>query len=372
MKICTITCHDVNNYGASLQAYALQEYLVDLGHDVCIIDYKPEYQVGYKFSSNVSKESVHWALYQRFPILKYVKGIESYLMSIPTRGRIKAFRRFKFEKLHLTEQFTSYSQLVENPPLADVYIAGSDQIWNTKLRNGSDPAYYMQFGDKSIRRISYAASFAISYIANGYEVLVHSMLSSIDSISVRELSGIDVLNKLGYSGIQVLDPVFLLSAEIWKTKLNICEKERIIKEKYILVYDLGHNIEEMRNMALSLATNKGYKIVAVNDKKRTSYADININDADPIMFLRLIADAQYVIADSFHATALSLIFHKPFYTFYKRDNISRLEDLLSIVGLSNRLNSSEILEDPNWDLVQSILDTHIERSKGFIKAELVV
>lgn len=365
MKICTITCHDVYNYGASLQAFALQFYLENCGHEVRIIDYKPIYQTAYKFSTEVSKDSPLYKYYTTFPLLKYFKGCFNYLEQLKTRKRIPSFKRFNKEFLKLTNKYYSNDDLVLNPPQADIYIAGSDQIWNTNIQNGLDPAYYMCFGDKKTRRVAYAASFGVAP-KSLEESIVKEMLSNIDDISVRELTGLDILKNLGLSGIQVVDPVFLLSSENWIKALNIDKCKKVISDKYILVYDIAISMQEKELFAKKLAKQYDCKIVSVNGIYTNSYADVNINNASPVDFVNLIANAEAVIADSFHATSFSIIFHKPFYTFYKLSNISRMEDLLKMLDLSDRLNSKNILPNPNWNIVEIKLHKIIESSKAFL------
>ena len=157
MKIKTITCHDVYNAGASLQSYALMTFLRNNGHDVEIIDYKPDYL------------SHHYDLWY-IPNPKYRNILLKYpylLAKLPGRlkdlfsQRKKDYDNFTKNYLKLTNRYNSIEELKKNPPLADVYFAGSDQIWNTMFNNGYDPAFYLQFGDKDTIKASYAASFAV-------------------------------------------------------------------------------------------------------------------------------------------------------------------------------------------------------------------
>lgn len=365
MKICTITCHDVSNYGASLQAFALQYYLESLGHEVKIIDYKPNYQNQYKFSTNIDEESPYYDYFIRFPFLKYIKGCLNYLRKYPTRKRTKYFNIFIRKYLHLTQRYTCVEDLRSNPPQADIYIAGSDQIWSTKLPNGKDPAFYMQFGGNHIKRISYAASFGTTPKPEILP-LVKELLLGIDKISVRETSGLKILNSMGYSGTHVFDPVFLLSSIEWVKALRFNSRDIKIKGKYILVYDIGIKMPEKEKFTKLLAQQYNCPIVSVNGLKTNSYADVNINNAGPEDFVNLIANAQAIVADSFHATSFSIIFHKPFYTFYKLGNISRMADLLESLGLSERLNPSHLLQNPDWEDVEKKLTINIKRSKQFL------
>ena len=146
----------------------------------------------------------------------------------PTMKRLEAFKRFNAKYLKLTRHYSSYDELVANPPEADLYIAGSDQIWRTNLNNGKDPAFYLQFGGKQTKRISYAASFGLPYLTDGMDYLVKTFLSGLDAISVRESSGIEILERIGLNGTLVVDPVFLLSKEEWVSLLGV--KEPIISE----------------------------------------------------------------------------------------------------------------------------------------------
>ncbi|MCM1295736.1 MAG: polysaccharide pyruvyl transferase family protein [Muribaculaceae bacterium] len=365
MKICTITCHDVYNYGASLQAFALQHYLEMQGHNVSIIDYKPEYQPRYGFSTKISRDSVYYIKYQKYPILRVIKGIKEFLLAMPTRGRINAFNEFNKKYFHLTKRYSSFKELAEFPPQADVYIAGSDQIWNTKLSNGSDPAFYMKFGASHIRRISYAASFAYSEIFYGNDELVKSLLTNIDAISVRELTGVSLLGKLGYEGTHVFDPVFLLDIDQWKKTLNLESCFKRINGDYILVYDLRATYE-IKKKAIELKSKYGHKIVAVTNKKKVSYADINVCDAGPVDFVKLIYNAQYILADSFHATAFSVIFHKQFWSYFHGGNDARIADMLGLIGLPERLNAMCDIPVPNWNIIQTKLDYYINESKKYL------
>lgn len=170
MKIATITCHNVYNYGASLQAYALQRYLSQEGHDVEIIDYKPYYLNSRYNWRHIPAES------RLYPYKDYV-GTQCIYFLLKNRkiyktiGRKRKFDDFRQKFLTLTDNtYTSAEELRATPPQADLYIAGSDQIWNTACENGKDAAFYLDFGSDDTRRISYAASFAVSEIAPAYRL----------------------------------------------------------------------------------------------------------------------------------------------------------------------------------------------------------
>ena len=213
MKIKTITCHDVYNVGASLQAYALVTYLRKLGHDAQIIDYKPDY---------LSNHYPLWGLgnpaYDK-PVIRELYNLAKLPGRLKARnGKRKAeYDRFTAEFLPLTpRRYTSNDDLKQNPPEADVYFAGSDQIWNCFFPNGKDPAFYLDFAPAGSVRASYAASFAMDDIPEEWKPDVKRRLSGLDHISVRESSGAAIVERLGIPGaVQVMDPVFLLDSEAW-------------------------------------------------------------------------------------------------------------------------------------------------------------
>lgn len=343
MRIKTITCHDVYNYGASLQAYALQRYLLDLGHDVEIIDYKPDYlSFVYDFmgvSPNWDGNLLFRWAYRFFRFPMRIRGLE----------RKRVFDSFTKNRLRLTpSRYESNDELAQNPPGADVYIAGSDQIWNTSYKNGKDPAFYLDFAEKGAKRFSYAASFSTKKIVPGYEDFVRAGLSKFDSITVREREGLEILRSLGLKGEQVLDPVFLLSGELWDNFSGESHEEK----GYIFVYDLAGN-PLLPKFAKKLSQKTGKKILAVRDNNKVSYADVIVKDAGPCEFLAYLKNADYVVADSFHASAFALIFGKELFVFGRLDGEinSRMENLLSLAECRERY-----IEDENFDIEFRPLD----------------
>lgn len=368
MIIKTITCHDVYNYGASLQAYALQSHLISLGHDVQIIDYKPEYlNRSYNFWY-IPKHSRYYKKCEQNVLFHFLFSLRLSLVTFRTYGRIKPFKKFKEQYLKCTQTvYKNIEDLRMNSPESDIYIAGSDQIWNTNLPNGHDPAFYLDFGESEIKRISYAASFAISKLQDSDKTEIAKYLSRLDAISVREKSGLSILRELRFNGTQVLDPVFLLSEDKWR---SLASDVPIVKGNYILVYHLFSDNVEIENMAVKYAKLNNVKIVSINDKLPRAYADINISNAGPIEFVNLILHAHYVIADSFHATAFSTILSRPFSVFYKNSNSSRIEDLLQSIGLYKCYNPQELVLDFNWAQVHSALDFQIDKSIKYLDNEL--
>lgn len=312
MKICTITCQNADNHGARLQCYALVKHLQKQGHEVEVIDYRP--------------------YYMRDPRLWYwpgnsIKGWAKLFLQIPFRmrnvRRHRCFDEFSKKYIPLTRIYNNIEELRQNPPVADMYIAGSDQIWNTTFPNGTDPGYYLDFGSEEIRRESFAASFATREIVPSAREFVKENLKRFDKITVREQSALKILEDLGCHGTLQEDPVFLLSAEEW----NEIADGTGDGEQYVLVYDFYAD-EKIMQVAQSIAAEKGCKIYAICPMK-LSYADKNFVYSGPETFVSLIKNASCVVSNSFHGTVFAMIYHVPFKVVDRPDGLNvRMHDLL--------------------------------------------
>lgn len=362
--IATITCHDVYNHGAALQAYALQCYCKSLGYDYTIIDYKPDYLSGHFDFTRINNPKFDKPIIKQLYLLA---KLPERLKALPKK---KKFDKFKSQYLNISNfRYTNNEDLKNNVYKADIYIAGSDQIWNTLLKNGNDSSFYLDFVGNRGRKISYAASFATDEIHNNAEDFVKKELKNFDAISVRETSGQQLLSRLGFSGEVVLDPVFLINPVQWDSMI---ENKNLKKCEYILVYDFDRS-EEIESIALELQQEFKFKIFSISPSK-LKYADKNFVNIGPLQFLWLIKNASYVISNSFHATAFSIIFEKEFYVVNRKVHINtRMRDFLSQLSLSDRIichiNDME-LGNINYKVVLPKLQFLIEQSKNFLKNQL--
>lgn len=365
MKIKTITCHDIYNIGASLQAYALATYLQELGHDVQIIDYKPTYLRHYRLCG------VNNPVYDK-PVLREVYNILKFPGRLKARGekRKKSFDLFTQTYLPVTEQtFPNNEMLKQAPPEADVYFAGSDQIWNTLFQNGKDPAFYLDFAPSKAVCASYAASFSTDSIAEEWKTQVKRWISRLDYISVRESTGVKLLREMGFSDVeQVMDPVFLLSKEHWCAMADA----PVSQQPYVLVYDFEQD-EKIGTLARKMADENGWRVYSV---LKNPWCDKSFEQEGPTAFLSLVRDAQFVLSNSFHATAFSLIFEKPFYVFERSENINtRMADLVQAVGLSEhniqQFPASLPKTGIDYEDVDHRLALKIANSKDFIHTVLL-
>lgn len=362
MRIKTITCHDVYNSGASLQAYALMKYLQNNGHEVEIIDYKPDY-----LSNHYKLSAVCNPKYEKNLILKYI------YLALKLPQRILALRskqkydNFRNNYLNITKKrYYSNEELKSMVPEADVYICGSDQIWNSKFQNGKDPAFYLDFVPKGKIRASYAASFSIEDIDKELKEITKKRIDKLDYIGVREISALNILEDLEIDkGIQVMDPVFLLSKKEWDNMTYEIDK----KERYIFVYDFDGNTL-IKEISMKIAKENNLKIYT---PYKCDYSDKVIRNMGPIDFISYIKNAEFIISNSFHGTAFSIIFEKQFVVANRKEAINtRMRDLLSILKIENRLirddyNFSNIIKKINYDEVNKHVNNRLEISKSYLE-----
>lgn len=372
MKIKTITTWADYNYGASLQAYALVHYLKSCGHDVEIINYLPPYQTrmyDYMWVNPESKAS-------RWLVTRWLYRVAKFAQRMTTLKRKKVFDEFNFHTLPLTNtSYQSFTELVKNPPKADLYIVGSDQVWNVLYDAGRDPSFFLEFVRKG-KKASYAASFSFLDIDIENKNRIAASLKSFSMIGVREYQGCELLKSMKINSTWVLDPVFLLSLDEWNELANKkdIDYEKKLEEPYLLVYDFEGN-KELKLFALQYAHDRGLKIYAITDKYPLRYADENFKTVGPSDFVKLIACSQAFVSNSFHGTAFSILYHKPVFVFnrHRHKVNSRMESLLSAFELqdclidSNPKREKALMMTFDWDRVELLKQEKLNDSVSFLK-----
>lgn len=360
-NILTITCHEVYNHGASLQEYALLEFLNSNGYSAQTIHYKPPYLDQNGNTKAISKR-------MNYPLLRNIYFWLKRKRIHQKIARIKTFDDFAIQYIPThSKRYTTNEELKADLPQADAYICGSDQIWNSYFPNGKDPAFYLNFVPDTAFKMSYAASFALDTIAPQLENFVYEQVSRLDVIGVRETSGVAILNKLGIDrAVQVLDPVFLLDKAHWETTFKL--KATLAETPYVFIYDFDSN-EVIKEIALHLKKTKGYKIFTVN--QNIDYADENYFTSGPITFLNLVKNAAFTLTNSFHAVAFSLIFEKQFRVINRAEKINtRMRDLLQLVNCSDILIASfadfEKAGSIDYTKVTPMIQQHRLRSQAFL------
>lgn len=332
MRIGIITYSWAQNWGALLQAYALMTFLNNQGYETKLINYR-------EFDTK---------------LISTVKSFSDLIVDLFTitasKRRIDHFNAFRNEDLIFTKKCNSTAELTDLNSVFDVFITGSDQVWNVGLGVCKD--FYLEFAYEDKKKISYAASFGISEIPEKYRAETILGLRNIDFISVREQSGARIVkNLLGIEPSVVLDPVFLLKEEQWKSffsTINIKYKNYIFVYPTQVTKTLVDCVKIMKKktglIAISPFYVPGCKIV---------------KDIGPKEFVKYIFDSKLVIASSFHATAFSLLFNRNILCITHSQTGSRTTDLLSSLNLQSRiitnLEQLQVLPEINWKDVNKII-----------------
>ena len=328
LNIGILTYHRAENYGALLQAYALRKHLQHLGHNVSFVDYWPKYHSEY-FSLFPLR------IFKKKGFKGKIKMLQKFVLwGIPKYIRKSRLQRFMYERLGLSRH-PLYSGDECKTEQYDVVVYGSDQIWRKQNRGGVGfDAWY--FGSENVqanKKVVYAGSMGVMSMDSEDESFVYQQMKNFDALSVREKDLQDFLLSKGIESLLVCDPVFLLSKDEWQ---QMAFPQRL-KKKYILFYNLL-NSQESVSFANNLSQRTGLPIIEIN-KVLTCSRFLNrryVSCASVEQFLGLIRDAQYVVSNSFHGVAFSLIFEKQFYAVGMKSRSSRVESLLASVELPKR------------------------------------
>lgn len=370
MRILTLTTYEGYNYGASLQAYALQHFLKLQGHDTAIIRFEPEYLMRYYAFWYVNPDS----RLNANPITRMVYRVMKWGQRRTTLKRKRVFDYFNHQILTETEQkWYSSEELMHNPPKADLYLCGSDQIWNVLYEAGRDPVFYLEFV-KEGKKASYAASFSFLDLPKEHFVRIQNSLQKFDAVSVREWQGKELIEKMRMKATWVLDPVFLLSVSDWNVLIERKDiysyEPRQLTDKYLLIYDFEGN-DKLKRFAMEYAKIHSLKIYAITDRFPLLYADKNFKNAGPVDFIRMIKECECFISNSFHGTAFSIIYHKPFFVFNreKAKVNSRMQSLLQLFGLEDRIvvDEKENFNSIDWERIDEIRGIKYKESINFLK-----
>lgn len=359
-----------HNYGAVIQAYALKEAIktIDGVELVEVIDYKPAIDNDIKY-----KRYFYRVRDAKSFTLKIKTFILLILLFPKTYARRRGFKKFFKSKMDLSGK--KYGPIIFDDNY-DAYIFGSDQIWNKGILGGFDSTFFGDFKTKSnTRKISYAASGAIRELDNTDKLFFKDKLSNLNSISVREETFEALLQPLYFKKIQtVLDPT-LLADKIILTK--IARKPKI-KQKYILLYLLGGIDKTILETAKTIAKLNNTKLITISFLSDNWKPQANlIQNASPQELLGWFLNSEYILTNSFHGTAFSVVFNKDFLSFLSgspRDE--RILNLLEKLQIKSRgiLTFDEALEQTkeiiNWGNVNILLDTEREKSFNFIKNAL--
>jgi len=347
-KVGIITILNVNNYGAELQAFALQQKLNEMGYDAEIINYVFYKNPGFK----MEKGSLPFPINRlrnkiRDFILLKIDQLGSLLYPNISKKRKDNFTRFHSKWTKTSKPFYSQSQLYSEKHSYDVFIVGSDQVWNPNNGVNIEP-YFLTFAPNNRLKISYASSFGVEKINLKLHDFYKKNLLNLDSIAVRETSGVRLIDEIaGKKAAHVVDPTVLLTSEDWKK----FETEFSDSVPYIVVF-VFKNSKFIDKVVNELSRKTGYKVYRIckNEFKvdKSSSGIINLRDLGPAEFLGVYRKASFIVTSSFHGTVFSLLFEKKFITVgpSSKDNNVRQINLLEDVGLRDRF----LFEDSTYDI----------------------
>lgn len=356
MKASVITLHTVCNYGTQLQAFATQEKLKQYFDDVEFIDYRRPDTYGINLLKTFTKGNP-------------IKAIAI----LPTIIKWKfVFGNFQKNNLKISKnKYLSNDDLKKYKDTSDVYFTGSDQVWNTGWNNGILEPMYLNFIPDSKPRYSFAASFGINKLSKEEVKQSEKLIKKYKKITVREESGLTILKEqYKYNNCErILDPTLSLSAEFWRKYST----KRKIKKPYILIYNLNRN-KEFDKYAKELSEKTGYKLY----RFCTRFDQIFRNGKSLLIpeifdFITLVDNAEFVVTDSFHATAFSMNLNTRPICLYPNNYFGRLSEFLKLVNSEDVCHPKDyndfsiINKKVDFNKVNTILDNERTKIDDFLQ-----
>lgn len=356
-KVGILTFHGSHNYGAMLQTYALFKSCEKLNVKCEVIDYRTKQML------------------EDYSIVKKTRGIKSLLKNLSCllryfklREGYDKFEKFIRENLKLTRRYSTMEELKGNPPQMDVYITGSDQVWNgfASLKD----AYFLPFGSGDVRKISFAASMGDYPPRFEYKEQIREYLKQFYAISVREKWVAEYLKDIINDKVRVLcDPVILLEKKEWE---ELCEGNSD-EPPYIFCYFLA-DVGKAQEIIDTLKQMTGCRTITVsNGRGMKIRCDKVYYNVGPIEFLTYIKNAQFVITNSFHGTALSILLEKSFYSVKREVYSKRILDLLKSFSLEHRYicDKKDIQKlETDFSMVEELRKKQMKQAMEFLAENL--
>ena len=370
MKIIVLSSYSyvikVNNNGSLLQYFALQTYLEKNGHEVQWLQYEAQKKEPKGINRWLREKLLH-----------------SYFKTDNVQFHNKeGFFKFIDRYIKLTkEKYRNKKELYSNTPNADLYIVGSDQVWN-----GFSPDRYLMFVPSSIPKISYAVSFGKNKIPQYMRPLLWYYLKRFTAISVREMEGVELCHSLGRNDAQyTIDPSFLLNREEY---IKFIKKDNCIQPTS-KSYIYGYFVNPFPNNTLTakevidqyIKESKKEFIVTGIQNAEYALTDYNSIQPSPLEWINTILNADNILTNSFHGVAFSINLQKPFLVILQNGDMSnqncRYLNLLKRLGLEDRIYNStkgSIQKQMNnfidWESVNRKKEIFIEESRTFLQTAL--
>lgn len=359
-KTAIITFNQAINFGAVLQMYALQNVLkTQVGVKADIINYKSKslsktYEKK-KFSELISPRMMYHILFNNGYIRFNFKGFESFLSN----------------NLEMTSEVSTKKDLSSLNDLYDYFITGSDQVFNPYC-SGFDGNYFLSFVSDKNMKFSYAASVGLENIPVELENYYKDYLNSFCRISIREITGANEIKRVcGIECSTNIDPTLLLDKSGWEKLM--ADLPSNADTPYLLLYALSED-KNMLKFAKKIAKRKKLKVIYINDRLFRPKGMLSLRNVSPEQWLRLFANANSIVTNSFHGIAFSINFEKEFYPFYLNKNTrvnSRIRDLLDLLNLQslviNDNNDTLMNENIDYSEAREILKNEKNKSISYLR-----
>lgn len=361
-NVALVTLHRSANYGSVLQALATQVVLEEMGYDVTVLDY---YAPRNSVSEMLRGLKYKKALFEKNPLALLAARmilLPSYLK------RRRNFDCFIGRNLNLSERtYHSSEELASAQLKTDLYITGSDQVWNSEWNGGIDEALFLAFAPDEAPKISFSASFGKSELEDGEKERTKELLARYGGLTIREDTGVEIVRSLGLEATQVLDPTLLMTQKDWEPWVS----RKRPKGDYILMYNINHNVP-LDRFVRRLANKTGLPVYYISYQLHDCFKRGKMRCCIPVEdFLSLIAGARFVACDSFHCAAFSANFNREFAIVSPERFGTRLESFMRVIGLENRIVGEEdidIFESPiDWSSANTRLNAERARSLSAIK-----
>lgn len=368
MKIGILTFHRAYNFGAQLQAYGLQQFLLKCGYEVEIIDYRNRaIEDFYDYFS--------WKKFRKSSFFGRLRVVYFFFNAYQSwKRRKKRFQDFIQNYLIVSGQSSTDIASMDLSSYEGI-IVGSDQVWNPQITGGFDAAYWGDFHTSSkTQKITYAASCTNASLFSPQECsLIKNKIANFKSVSVRENSLKQFCEQLTHRSVSlVLDPTLLVE----RTEFYKITSKRVFPFPYVLVYAVEMH-PYILNVAKELARRRKAKVLQVampTFKDHFRRFDFDLCHYDPSIpeLLSLFKYAECTVTLSFHGVALSVVYEKDFFAL-KGSKMSRVNSLLEQLNLSNRIvEDIQSVDDSPIDYmrVNRILEKLRDDSELFIKESL--
>ncbi len=372
-----LTFYWADDYGALLQSYGMKTYLSHHQETIMIPYFPEELRHRYRFIQFNKKDK---GLRKGYRVVRQIIGQISrgvFYSNLMAKCRISHFR-----KTYLTSssrRLRDAREIYEFDKEIDTYVVGSDQVWNPRITEGLQEGYFCTFRQwkkERSRYVAYAASIGSQSLEEGFDEMISQYLTNFDAISLREPSAVPYMEKRCKKELEVvLDPVFLIGREKWEALIRTNRKRR---KGYIAVYYTEYN-QQMADYLKELEQDTGLYVLMLAPKIRGFHCtdnQINAVGCGPLEFLKYLHDAEYVVTNSFHGVAMSIIFQKQFAVFPHSVRNARLADILHTVHLEERIVGEEkgvqgIYEKIEWRKVEEALKEAVKHSEEFIEREIL-